>query len=112
MIDIRALRDLIEAGGQVVVIDSDGEFVDFGEMDVGGPAGLIAVPVTDAVKVVAGGLVHESLDRGTLWSIEGFRLGREVLVALDDDVVTPQKLIDVVVAAGFRWVISPATGVL
>lgn len=112
MIDIRALRDLIEAGRPFVVINSDGEVIDQGESGVVGPAVLIAVPVTDAVKVVAGGLVHDSLDRETLWSIEGFQLGVDVLVALGDDVVTSQSLIDVVIAAGFQWVISPKTGVL
>ena len=34
-----------------------------------------ASPVTDAVKVVDGGLVQDSLDRDTLWSVEGFVLG-------------------------------------
>ncbi len=94
-------------------IDHGGALVDRGELDVHGPAILIAVPVTDAVKVVYEGQVRGSLDRGTLWSIEGFRLEREVLLALDIETIDPEGLVDAVVAAGFQWqVINPKTGVL
>jgi hypothetical protein len=50
------------------------------------------------------------LDRDALWSIHGFVLGREVVLALGDDVTTPEDLIAAVPAAGFEWeTISPAS---
>jgi hypothetical protein len=113
VIDIQALRELVDKGQQPVVIDVDGNVLYQSESGEIGPAILIAVPVTDAVKVVAGGLVLGSLDRDTLWSVEGFQLGRQVLSALDDGATTSQDLIDAVVEAGFAWqVISRDTGVL
>jgi hypothetical protein len=113
VIDIHALRELIDKGQRSIVIDVDGNVVDQRDPGVLGPAVLIALPVTDAVKVVAGGLVLDSLDRDTLWSVEGFQLGPQVLSAVDHGRFTAQDLIDAVVEAGFEWqVISRDTGVL
>jgi hypothetical protein len=113
VIDIRALRKLAAGGKDHFDIDHAGALVDWGELNVEGPAVLIVGPVTDAVKVVADDLVLDSLDRDDLWSIHGFRLEREVLLALEDEVSDPQSLVDAVSAAGFAWqVINPTTGVL
>jgi hypothetical protein len=110
VIDIPALRTRIEAGASRVVVDASGELLDQTGASESGPALLIAAPLTDAVKVVVGGLVHESLDRDALWSIAGFVLGREVVLALGDDVTTPAGLIEAVTGAGFEWqVISPSS---
>jgi hypothetical protein len=110
VIDVPTLRALIEAGESRVAIDASGELLDQGAMPVLGSAVLIVAPVTEAVKVVVGGMVHESLDRDALWSIHGFVLGREVVLALGDDVTTPEDLIAAVPAAGFEWeTISPAS---
>jgi 2-C-methyl-D-erythritol 4-phosphate cytidylyltransferase len=95
------------------VIDADGALKEGVAPEASDPAVLIASPVTDAVKVVSGGLVQDSLDREALWSIEGFQLQREVLLALDNSVTSPQSLIEQVIEAGFQWhVISGTTGVL
>ncbi|HLF60200.1 MAG TPA: hypothetical protein VI980_03360 [Acidimicrobiia bacterium] len=110
MIDIPALRKLVEAGAARVVVDASGEILDREQPSEVGPALLIAAPLTEAVKVVDGGLVHDSLDRDGLWSIEGFGLGREVLLALDGGLMAPGELIDAVTRAGFEWrVISPSS---
>lgn len=103
MIDMPALRNLVEAGELTVVVDAAGEIVYRGGVSEEGPALLITSPLTDAVKVVAGGLVHESLDRDILWSIEAFVLAREVVLALDESVSTPGELIEAVTNAGFEW---------
>ena len=76
--------------------------LDQGPLPLLGSAVLIVVPVTEAVKVVVGGVVHESLDRDTLWSVQGFVLGSEVVLALDD-LTTPEDLIAAVPHAGFEW---------
>jgi 2-C-methyl-D-erythritol 4-phosphate cytidylyltransferase len=113
VIDLRSLLELTTTGQPCVAIDADGALLEDLELDVSDPAVLFVAPVTDAVKVVAGGLVHDSLDRETLWAIEGFQLTREVLLALDDGVTSSQSLIDRVIEAGFQWqVITPSTGVL
>ena len=110
MIDIAALRKLVESGELPVVIDAAGVLVEDSRIKESGPALLIAVPVTDAVKVVDGGLVHESVDRDTLWSVEKFVLGPEVVMALDESVTTPGELIEAVISAGFEWrVINPSS---
>lgn len=110
MIDISALRKLIEAGESYVIFDARGNILDRRELAEVGRAVLIATPLTDAVKLVVGGLVQDSLDRDTLWSIEGFGLGREVMLAVDESVATPEALIDAVTRAGFEWqVISPSS---
>ncbi|MEX2252499.1 MAG: hypothetical protein WD895_10625 [Acidimicrobiia bacterium] len=106
MIDIEALRNLVEKGEPRVVVDATGAIADRGERFGVGDALLIVVPPTDAVKVVAGGLVHDSLDRDTMWSIEGFVLGREVVLSLDRGLTTPGELIDAVTRAGFEWQLS------
>jgi len=103
VIDIPTLRALIEAGEPRVVIDASGELLDQGAVPLLGSAVLIVLPVTEAVKVVVGSVVHESLDRDTLWSIDGFVLGREVVLALGDDVTTTEDLIAAVPEAGFEW---------
>lgn len=113
MIDIPALRKLVDAGGVRVVVDGNGEIVDRDELSDFGPAVLIASPVTDAVKVVDAGLVQGSLDRDALWAIQGFVLSREVLLALDDDLIHPGELISAVTRAGFEWqVISSSSSSL
>lgn len=113
MIDIRALEKVAEGGQDHLDINHAGALVDWGELNVAGPAVLIAGTVTDAVKVVTDDLVLGSLDRDSLWSIQGFRLALEVLHALEDEVSDPQSLVDAVAAAGFAWqVINPSTGVL
>jgi hypothetical protein len=103
VIDIPALRVLIDAGESRVVVDAGGELVDQSGASALGPALLIAAPVTEAVKAVAGGVIHESLNRDTLWSVEGFVLGPEVVRALGDDVITAGELIAAVTSAGFDW---------
>ena len=103
MIDIPTLRALIEAGESRVAFDASGEMLDQGSEPPVGSALLIVVPVTEAVKIVVGGVVHESLDRDTLWSIQGFVLASEVVLALGDDVTTPEDLIAAVSHAGFEW---------
>jgi len=103
VIDIPTLRALVEAGESRVAIDASGEILDQGSLPLLGSAVLIVAPVTEAVKVVVGGVVHESLDRDTLWSIQGFVLGSEVVLALGDEVTTPENLIAVVPHAGFEW---------
>ncbi len=113
MIDISALRRLADGDRHHVDVDHRGVLADLGELDAEGPAILIAVPVTDAVKVVAEGVVLGSFDKDALWSIQGFRLGSEVILELDDSVSDPQSLIDAVTEAGFQWrVVNPTTGVL
>lgn len=110
MIDILALRKLVHAGKARVVVDVTGAVVDRDELPEVGTAALIATPLTEAVKVVDGGLVLDSLDRDTLWSIEAFVLGREVLLALHEGLTTPEELIGAVTRAGFEWqVISPSS---
>jgi hypothetical protein len=110
VIDIPTLRALIEAGEPRVAIGSSGEILDLEEMPLLGSAVLMVAPVTESVKVVVGRVVHESLDRDTLWSIQGFVLGREVVLALGDDVTTSEDLIAAVSDAGFEWeTISPAS---
>lgn len=108
MIDIRALRKLAEGGLNHLDIDHSGALVDWGELKVKGPAVLIAVAVTDAVKLVGNGLVLESVDRDNLWSIQGFRLEREVLLALGDELSDPEPLVTAVAAAGFPWQVVDA----
>jgi hypothetical protein len=103
VIDIRALRKLAEGGQDHLDIDHAGALVDWGELEVKGPAVVIAVAVTDAVKLVGDGLVLDSLDRDDLWSVQGFRLQREVLLALGGELSDPQSLVTAVAAAGFPW---------
>jgi len=103
MIDIPTLRRLIDAGERRVVFDTAGELLESGEAPEKGAALLIVASVTDAVKVVTGDLVRGSLDRETLWAIEGFALGSEVVRALGDGVATPGELIEAVTSAGFEW---------
>lgn len=110
MIDIPALRKLVEEGETHVVLDATGGIVDRDELPDVSSAALIAAPLTEAVKVVDGGLIHDSLDRDALWSIEGFVLGREVLLVLDVGLTTAVDLIGAVTRAGFEWqVISPSS---
>jgi len=110
VIDIAALRKLVESGELLVVIDAAGVVVEDSGTQESGPALLIAAPVTEAVKVVNGGLVHDSVDRDTLWSVENFVLGPEVVMALDEGVITPGELIEAVISAGFEWrVINPSS---
>lgn len=110
MIDIPALRELVEAGEARVAFDVTGVILEAGDVSASGSAVLVASPLTEAVKVVADGLVHESLDRDTIWSVDGFVLGRDVLAALEAGVTTAGELIEAVTRAGFEWrVISPSS---
>ena len=103
MIDILALRKLVETGKPRVVVEAGGRVVDREDLPEVGSAALITGPLTDAVKAVEGGLVQESLDRDSLWSIEGFVLSGEVLMALDEGLTTAEELISAVTRAGFEW---------
>ena len=110
MIDIPALRELVEAGESRVAFDLTGEVLDRVAISTLEPALLVVSALTEAVKVVAGGLVRDSLDRDKIWSVEGFILSREVLAALDVGLTTPEELIEAVTNAGFEWgVISPSS---
>ncbi|MDP9494514.1 MAG: hypothetical protein M3P87_04665 [Actinomycetota bacterium] len=110
MIDIPALRLLIEAGESRVAFDLTGEVFDGVANSTSQPALLVVSTLTEAVKVVGGGLVRDSLDRDEIWSVEGFILSREVLAALDQDLMTSGELIEAVTDAGFEWeVVSPSS---
>jgi hypothetical protein len=112
VIDIQAVRRLAEAGQRQLSFDARGAVVELDEVP-SGSATLYARPLTDAVKVVAGGLVHESLDRDSLWAVEGFTLRDHVLMAIEVDAVTPEQLVEIVTGLGFEWeVINRDTGVL
>lgn len=110
MIDMAALRRFAEAGAVRVAVDFAGEIIETQETSGPGQALLITTPPTDAVKVVNAGKVIESLDRETLWSIEAFVLGSEVILAIDGSVNSPEELVEAVSNAGFEWrVVSPSS---
>jgi hypothetical protein len=110
MIDMAALRRLAEAGAVRVAVDVAGGIIETQETSGPGHAVLITTTPTDAVKVVNGGMIIESLNRDLLWSIEAFVLGSEVVMAIDGKVNSPEELVEAVSNAGFEWrVVSPSS---
>lgn len=71
-----------------------------------GPAALLVVPVTDAVKRVEGDLV-ESLDRDQMWAVEAIVLNRIVLRRIEDDEMSVEELLEAVRDLGYSWQVSP-----
>ena len=91
-----------------VAFDTQGNPV---EVDLGivhGPASLLVVPVTDAVKRMRGGVV-ESLDRDQMWVVEAMVIETDVLEALGEVDLTAEELWQAVEQVGFSWQISPTS---
>ncbi|HUG31343.1 MAG TPA: hypothetical protein VMM14_00505 [Acidimicrobiia bacterium] len=76
-----------------------------------GPAALLVSPLTDALKLVAGGVV-ESVDRDQMWQVEAMVLNRVVLRRLSGDEMSVEELMRAVRELRFRWQISPVAAPL
>lgn len=106
MISIRGLSEILH--GHWVVFDPQGRHVDLAVPGDVGPAAMLVVEVTDALKRVGGdGRIVESVDRSTMWAVAALVLNEIVLARLDDAELTVDELLEAVRSVGFSWQIRP-----
>ena len=83
---------------------ADGSRIDTEVFNDSGRAALLVTTVTDAVRTVTpDGLVAGSLDRESLWAVEGFALTAAVVRALPELEFTPEGLLEAVANLGTEW---------
>jgi hypothetical protein len=102
MISVSALVEGLN-GGDWVVFESNGSVFDVPVAKDFGPANLLVESETDALKLVADGLIAGSLDRARVWRVVGMALNRVVVNRIPDGVFTPIELYDVVRGFGLAW---------
>jgi hypothetical protein len=92
--------------GHRVVFDKSGAPVDLEAPDDVGPATFLVTGVTDALKLVADGMVEGSVDRSRMWAVEAIILDRVVLERLGPRRLSFEDLLTEVRQLGFAWQIS------
>lgn len=109
VISIARLRDRLE--DDRVSFNKWGHPVEI-EIPAGlGPATMLVVEVTDALKDVDfADRVTGSVDRAGMWSVQALVLDRSVLQRLEGDEMPVEDLIEAVEAAGVAWSVSPISG--
>ncbi len=84
------------------MIGANGEPVSW-EVETPAPACLVVDELTDAVKLVEGDALGDSIDRDELWAVRGFALSREVVASLTPGTYSAGELIVAVRASGYAW---------
>jgi hypothetical protein len=104
VIAVSDLRDRLDNEEGWLMFGADGSRMDMAVPDEIGPAGLLVRSVTDAVKTLASdGRVDGSLDRESIWAVEGFVLSETLIRSLPELDLTAEALLEAVVELGMEW---------
>ena len=104
MIAVSDLRDRLEDEDGWLIFGADGSRMDMAVPDDMGPAALLVTTVTDAAKTLTSdGQIDRSLDRESIWAVEGFALTGAVVRSLPKLDLTPEGLLEAVVELGMEW---------
>jgi len=104
VVSIIELKERLAAGGNWVLVDSQGGSMDMSIPRDLGPATLLVAPVTDALKTTScDGFVDRSLNRDDIWAVKGFVLNRVVVDRLEPIAMDPRQLYEAVSDLRMGW---------
>lgn len=107
MLTVSGLQELLGEDRDWIVVRPTGESVDMEIPPDIGPATLLVVAVTDALKTVSeDGFVEGSVDRDSVWKVEAIALNRVVVERLEGEEMSPLDLYRSVIRLRLGWQIA------